>query len=226
MRRYFSALLDLVYPPRCPVCARLTTGPLCEQCLPQLPLITGPICSHCGSPTSVSTAVCRHCENACFHFTWARSAWAFSGPGRELIYDLKYRNNAHLSQALAAWLVPLIGPSDIISWVPLTRSKKWARGYNQAELLARHLARSTDLPPAELLRRNRHTADQNRLTPVERRQNVRGAFEVRADAVVTGLNILLVDDVFTTGATVSECAAALSASGARAVHVVTLARTL
>ncbi len=226
MPAYFSALLDLLYPPRCPACARLSGELLCHACLPELASISGPICSHCGRPRSVSSDHCPDCAVEQLYFSWARSAWVFSGPGREIIYDFKYRNNTRLTEVLAKTLLPFAGSSDVVSWVPLARSKKWARGYNQAELLGRRLARLTGLPAAAFLKRVRRTADQNRLSPEERRKNVHQAFALRPGTSAAGLAVLLVDDVLTTGSTASECARVLMEAGAKAVHVATLARTL
>ena len=226
MHAYLSALLDLLYPPRCPACGRLSGELLCRACLPELESISGPICGRCGRPRSVSSNHCPDCAPERPHFSWARSAWIFSGPGREIIYDFKYRNNTHLAEALAETLLPFAGSSDVVSWVPLARSKKWVRGYNQAELLGRRLARLTGLPAAAFLKRVRRTADQSRLSPEERRKNVHQAFTLRPGASAGGLSILLVDDVLTTGSTASECARVLIEAGAKAVHVATLARAL
>ncbi len=226
MSAYLSAFLDLLYPPRCPACGRLTGELLCPACLVKLESIRGPICGRCGRPRSISSHSCPDCAGEQPYFSSARSAWVFAGPGRELIYDFKYRNNTRLAEALAKELLPFVTSHDVVSWVPLARSKKWARGYNQAELLGRRLARLTGRPAVAFLKRIRRTADQSRLSPAERRKNVSRAFAVRRGTSVTGLSVLLVDDVLTTGATASECARVLVESGATTVHVVTLARAL
>lgn len=226
MRSYVDALLDLVYPPRCSICGKLTTGALCPNCAPSLPVIRGPICGYCGRPTVISKDSCFDCTGRVLHFSTARSAWIFSGPARELIHELKYRNNKYLAERLVEFLIPLTGAAGTLTWVPLARPKQWARGYNQAKLLAQHLSNATGIPKLDMLLRVRNTADQNQLNPQERRQNVHGAFAVRASTPMPNGAILLVDDVYTTGATVAECARVLLQRGASSVHVATLARAI
>lgn len=148
----------------------------------------------------------------------------FKGPARELVYDLKYRNNKNLAPKLAAHMLAYVGSPDVITWVPLARRKRWDRGYNQSRLLARTASAASSAPAVRLLKRVRNTADQNRLTPEERRDNVKDAFAAVNPEKIEGKRILLIDDVYTTGATVSECAWILLAGGARSVDVLTLAR--
>ena len=122
--------------------------------------------------------------------------------------------------------VRIRGKTDVITWVPLTRKKSWNRGYNQARLLAKWVSAETGMPGRDLLRRTRPTQDQSRLDPAGRRRNVKGAFGAKRNESPAGSNITLIDDVYTTGSTVSECARVLNQAGAASVHVVTLARTL
>ncbi len=113
---------------------------------------------------------------------------------------------------------------DAVVAVPLHWRKKWARGFNQAELLARHVAKKRRIPLVNALRRKRTTAVQASLAMAGRRRNVAGAFSIRPNAAVGGKRILLVDDVMTTGATATACATALKRAGAKSVSLVTLAR--
>jgi competence protein ComFC len=224
VRTYFSAVLDLVYPPRCAACNQLTLEALCPACACDLRAITGPVCGYCGHPTLISKDICPACAAGNLYFSSARSVWMFEGPVRELIYELKYRNNKNLAGKLTKFLLPLVDKPNIITWVPLARSKKWARGYNQSQLLALDLARKTGIPAANLLKRTRLTIDQNQLKPDERRRNVRNAFQMRGDSRIEPKSVLLIDDVYTTGATVAECARVLRQSGVDEIRVATLAR--
>ncbi len=161
-------------------------------------------------------------------FQTARSFGLYEGNLRRLIHLLKYDKMTPLARPLAqrlAVVVPRLGPLELIVPVPLHRWRRWGRGFNQSALLAKELSRVAALPfDARLLRRGRATKSQAGLSDEERRVNVKGAFQVRAAAAVRGRRVLVVDDVITTGATLSACADALNAAGARSVAALTLAR--
>ena len=210
MRRYATALVELVYPPRCPSCSKLTVdGDFCSRCARLLPA-AGP-----------------HIRGAPLSFDSARAAWIYESLARDVIHAYKFANQKSLAPALARYLVPLIeaDAKQILTWVPLTRRKTWQRGYNQAKLLAINLSSQTGLPAVALLRRVRTTEDQNRLNGQARRTNVTGAFGPIDPANIAGAGIILVDDVYTTGSTADECSRTLKDAGAASVRVVTLART-
>ena len=126
--------------------------------------------------------------------------------------------------ALLARALPVDERFDLVVPVPLHWRKQWRRGFNQSELLARHLAKRRGIPAVNALRRKRHTAVQAGLALAGRRRNVAGAFEVRGDMNLSGKRILLVDDVMTTGATAAACASKLKQAGAQSVSLITLAR--
>lgn len=237
MRRYATALIELIYPPRCPSCSRLTVdGDFCSRCARLLPAIGPHICRRCGKPAAASIDDCRECRGRPLHFDNARAVWVYENLARDVIHAYKFANQKSLAPALARYLAPLIKtgepetrpkvPSPLITWVPLTRRKTWRRGYNQAKLLAVNLAEQTGLPAAALLKRNRTTEDQNQLNGQARRTNVKGAFSPIDPARTAGAAIILVDDVYTTGSTANECSKALKEAGAASVQVVTLARTV
>jgi len=174
----------------------------------------------------VSTDGCSDCRGRRLHFADARAVWVYEGIARDIIHAFKYKNQKNLAHKLSLLLIPLVGQTDLITWVPLNRRKNWSRGYNQARLLAKWVSAETEVPGRDLLRRTRSTQDQSRLDPVGRRKNVKGAFAAKGNGSLTGSKITLIDDVYTTGSTVAECARILKQAGAASVHVVTLARTL
>jgi competence protein ComFC len=181
-------------------------------------------------PTAFETFVCEGCKNVDFAFVGARAPLRYEGVGKEVVHALKYAGYTRVVGSLAA---PLMASAvadalegrrfDAVVPVPLHRSRLRRRGFNQAELLARGVARRINAPVSDKLQAMRRTRDQVELTAEERRANVGGAYT--ATGRVRGA-ILLVDDVFTTGATMSSCAEALSRAGAGEVHALSLCRTV
>jgi competence protein ComFC len=224
---YLSALADLFFPQRCVGCERRASDLLCRHCFETLPLVGRPVCARCGKPTAFETFVCDECGGVDFGFESARAPLRYEGVGEEIVHALKYRGYTRVVERLA---VPLMlgvfergERFDAVVPVPLHRSRLRRRGFNQAELLARGVAAGLNAPFSDKLRAVRRTRDQVELSAAERRANVEGAFAARGR--VRG-RILLVDDVFTTGATTSECAETLLANGAQEVHALTLCRTV
>ena len=162
-----------------------------------------------------------------FAFDRARAPLRYEGVGKKLVHALKYRAYTRVVEKVAApvmWeMVRRDGPFDAIVPVPLHRSRLKERGFNQAELLARGIAHRLSVPLSDTLQAVRSTRDQVKLSAAERRANVADAFSARTSA--RG-KVLLVDDVFTTGATTNACAVALLRAGADKVHAATLCRTV
>ncbi len=218
------SLLDLLLPGRCALCAR--SGPLvCAHCLALLPLLDGPICERCGAPTVRALDACRECRGRRLGYTTARAAVAHAGLGRSLAHRLKggsLRALANHGAGLIAIVVPPPG-ADLVTWVPGDRWRTVQRGGHPPELLARSLAQRWRLPAEPLLRSRGHRRPQRGLDPVARRRNVRDAFTARAGVP---RRVVLVDDVLTTGATLSACGRALRDAGAERVDGVALARVV
>ncbi len=171
--------------------------------------------------------VCPLCRLGLRGFDAAYCFGAYEGPLRQLIHLFKYDCVRPLAAPLGSFLVSALPRSeqiDAVVPVPLHWRRRWQRGFNQSELLARRVAERYGLRVLRALRRKRATASQAGLTSSRRRANVSGAFTVRRRQDVEGRRILLVDDVFTTGATVSACGAALKRAGARRVVALALAR--
>jgi ComF family protein len=177
-----------------------------------------------------SPAACSACVRRPPPYLHARSAALYEGTVREALHALKFLGQARLAAPLGDLLVEMRAgavPSggDLVVPVPLHRERERQRGFNQSAILARRLARRWRLPcRVHALERSRPTRAQTELTARERRRNVRGAFSVAKPGVIRDRHVVLVDDVFTTGATVAECSRALVRAGARAVSVVTVAR--
>ena len=219
-------LLDLVFPRRCIGCG--TEGEfLCSSCCDSLPRLEHPYCARCGVPLS-GGRFCHDCLNSPFAIDGIRSLFLHQGLAREAVHYLKYKNLKTLAQPLAELMAEYLEsnplPVDILIAVPMHPKRMRRRGYNQSDLLVEELSHLTRLPTAEgSLSRRINTPSQVSLGAEARRSNVQGAFQCK-DQVFQSRNVLLVDDVCTTGATLNACAAALKTAGATSVWGLTLSR--
>lgn len=235
-RRFAETALSLFYPPHCAMCSADTAARehLCESCAKKARRIEPPFCRQCSQPFEGAIDgefTCSNCADRSFHFDCAVSRYLSRGPVREFIHRFKYERHFHLRHQLAAWLAETLQdqristqPGDALVPVPLHSARFREREFNQAEVLARLLAKRSGLPLLPCLRRIRYTTTQTRLDRHERMENLRGAFRVRQSPRVKGRHLILVDDVLTTGSTVDECARVLREAGAASVRVVTVAR--
>lgn len=226
-----SAFLNLLLPPLCPICAGYTaTGGLCPKCNAGIRFITGSLCICCGMPfisQETSNHFCSRCIRKKKPFSRARSVAVYEGILMEAIHWFKYNGKTSLAKPLGQLLTKgFSNPGyDLIVPVPLHRTRIKERGFNQALLLARELAETYSLPVDYIrLKRIRPTDPQTGLKGKERMKNVRGAFAVEYGRFFEDKNVLLIDDVYTTGATVSECCRVLKKAGAKNTDVLTLAR--
>jgi ComF family protein len=231
MRGFAEAVAGLerwLLPPACllceaPVPARQGDALVCELCRSRWEPVTGPVCPRCGQP-AFGDLECRLCAAWPAGLEQVRSAVWLRGSARDAVHLLKYEGWWRVAEGLAdamRGLEPLTGQVCLIP-VPLGARRRRSRGYNQSERIAAALGARTGLPVrAELLARRRETRTQTALTPEARQANVADAFQARRAA---GLRCVLVDDVFTTGATLAEAAVALRLGGAARVEAVTFAR--
>jgi ComF family protein len=233
-------LFATLFPADCRVCGDLLLNisrlPVCPACLEKIEPFEKPVCKTCGEllpeRASVSLEQCVSCEHVKLAFESAQAYGPYEGVLRELIHLLKYdrvRSAAGpLGQVIAAKLKQVgFGEKALLVPVPLFKAKYRARGFNQAEEIARAVRKHAGLAlNPYVMARRRDTGSQTGLTPLQRRENVRGAFHVRRRALrdIQGRNIILLDDVLTTGATANECARVLRKAGAAKVWVVTAAR--
>ena len=217
-------MLELLFPQRCVVC-RATGAPACARCLARLRRIRPPLCERCGAPTAWPVRRCAECAGRRLAFASARAAVAHDDAARALVGAWKHRSLRRLAVDAAAVVADALEPPPgvaVLVPVPADPERVLERAHHPAEALARELAARWSLPLEPLLTR-RHARPQRGLSRTERRRNVA---TVSAAGTPAPPRVVLVDDVYTTGATVSAAASALRRAGARQVHVVTFSRAV
>jgi ComF family protein len=232
-----GAALDLAFPRHCAGCERTVDrlhGHLCWECFRKIEWRGTGVCERCGLLLEARVThafTCHACQEHAPAFDRARSAGRFHGVLREILHQFKYNGATWLAEDLTEMLHGCVlghfaaGEVDLVVPVPLHRQKQRERSYNQSALLAAALARQLRRPClGDVLARTRATPTQTRLNALQRRRNIREAFAVRAPEWVRGRTALVVDDVMTTGATLSEIAACLKHAGTWRVWAVTVAR--
>ncbi len=237
---WLEAALGLVFPETCQLCkngrAKARDGYVCSECWAQVRFIRPPFCERCGRPYTgdlTTSFVCSNCSGMELHFSSARSAVVAKSVVLEAIHRFKYQHALWFEKFLADLLVRVAATElkrenwDFIVPVPLHPLKLREREFNQAERLATHLGRAVNIPLAKKsLRRTAPTVTQTLLTREQRAANMKNAFAVPPGVRLDGKRIVLVDDIFTTGATTSAGAQALLQAGAADVCVWTVARGL
>ena len=203
LNRKLRMLKNLIFPPRCMFCRKLLPVGAkmngCLECMKALPYVEPAHCPVCGRVTPTGNIICWRCSSKKPYYQKHVSA----------CYNYVYRPEAF----------------DFVTSVPISEKRMRERGYNQSELLARRICEIGGMEYEGTLRRIKDRIPQNRLNYEQRQRNVKGAFAVIDDVKIAGKNILLVDDIFTTGATMDECARILSKAGASSVFGLTLAMT-
>lgn len=248
IKTYFRALSDIVFPPRCFSCNRdiftEEKSYICEKCLKNICYVGKNRCLRCGSElgpfvsaSNPPKAGCIRCRSVKVMFDGASYAAKFEGVIKELIHRFKYNNADFLVGPLVEILInhlPDAGLSlnnlnknvDVVVPVPLFWWRRFKRGFNQSELLAKNIGRHLLLPVStNNLYRIRNTIPQTRLSRSRRQQNMRGAFATKRAEEFRERRVLLIDDVLTTGVTASECTRAIKAAGGKEVRVLTIAGT-
>lgn len=203
---------------------------MCSACIKALPKNNAKTCIRCGEPIASEANYCLRCKSHPPVFTRSFSPLLYSGAVTNLIRNFKYNNKRYLSVTLGNFLVESYVLNDLscnlVLPVPLHQKRQKSRGFNQAELLANQLNEKLNLPVYNnVLVRVKNTKSQTNLNKQQRQQNVEQAFSVQDTKLVNGKTVLLVDDVFTTGATLNECAKVLFKHGAKKVYCLTIAHT-
>ncbi|MFA6350329.1 MAG: ComF family protein [Candidatus Omnitrophota bacterium] len=237
---YFAGLVDLVYPRVCEVCKQSLRGIasidklVCARCWSKIRRNVPPFCSSCGrhlDRKNIAKNICPSCARTELHFDRAFSPCIYEGPIRDLIHNFKYKGKEHLGGALSRLLTEFIKEYripmeyiDTIIPIPLHAAKMREREFNQAQVLGSFIAKEFNIPLSTgVLHRHRNTRAQAEVDPRHRPDNVKKCFSADKQISIKNKNILLIDDVFTTGATSSEAARSLKESGANVVFVLALA---
>lgn len=230
----FSSVSSAIYPENitCDVCkAELvadTRYRLCAKCAENMPFNDQKKCLICGAPMENEADYCLRCQNNDSVFKKNRSPLVYEGLAKKLILQLKFGGKKYLATTLATMMADTFlkehMEADVIVPVPMSKAEEKKRGFNQSSLIAYELGARLGRPVLPALIKNRETSQQKALTAKDRSENLKGAF-VCIYKEVSGLKVLLVDDVFTTGATANECARALYKSRAKEVNVLTAAIT-
>jgi len=237
MIKWFKCLLNLILPQRCLLCGRViqSENSLCADCFKEINFIVAPYCQHCGKPLDlgrddIQELMCISCLNKKDIFRLCRSAIIYDDKSKKLILDFKFADHLENKLLLSKWLY-YAGRDifdtevDLIIPVPLHYTRLIKRKYNQSAVLAAELSKLTNISADyKSLKKIRYTIPQVQCDGKRRKINVRNAFVVTNPDRIKGKRIVLVDDVYTTGATMRECAKVLLKSGAKSVDVLTVAR--
>ena len=229
--------VDTLYPPTCLACRAATDahGALCPRCWSAMRFIERPFCERLGTPFEQDLGEGLLSPQAMADppvFARARAVARFEdGPARKLVHRLKYSDRAELARPIARWMAragaDVLADADCLAPVPLHAVRLWRRRFNQAAMLAREIAQASGKPcDVSALLRVKATHSQVGLSRTQRAENVQGAFKVADGAVVKGRNIVLVDDVLTSGATANAASRALLRAGAKRVDVLVFARVV
>ena len=232
----FRKTVDLFIPLRCVKCGEISGNQegLCPRCWGLIPFITAPLCACCGLPFEFEieeNALCGACLYERPLYATARSVFGYTAESKDLILKFKHLDGLNAVPLFAQWMagVCTVAGNPLCIPVPLHWTRLFMRTYNQAALLARELARRQGwmYSPSTLVRQRR-TSSQGFLSPKERKQNVAGSFRVpdKKKPLLFGKNVVLVDDVFTTGATLNACVKTLMKAGVSEVHALTLGRVV
>ena len=234
-----KSVANLVYPLRCASCGKpldvACESGACALCESRIRMNPKPYCTSCGRTMDDAHHICSNCRRVPYYFSRAYAACLYEGTLKEMIHAFKYKNNRAVARIFTRLLTRFIRENrdvieaiEAITFVPLGARKQRIRGYNQSELLAGAVSKTTGMPVVGSLEKTARTRSQSDLPRQERLTNVQNAFRVRRGAahLIKGRYLLLIDDVMTTGATLNECSHALIEAGARDVRCLTLARGL
>jgi ComF family protein len=236
LKKFINGLINLIYPARCIVCKRYILDKdkqkfICDLCQSTIKKNIPPFCKYCSRHIDDGSSICKECKDKTFYFDEAFSSCVYEDPLREIIHQFKYNGKDYLGRFLAGLLIEFINTYklpmkdfDFIIPIPLYPSKLRQREYNQALILAEYIAKEFKLKLLkDALYKIRNTPAQAELDSQQRWKNISDCFRVNPKISLKDKNILLIDDILTTGATTSEAAKTLKSKGARKVTVLVLA---
>ena len=237
--------LDWLYPPTCMACRTLlplNNKPqrdlwLCTRCQELFEPVTAPMCNKCGMPTENPVEKCSSCYSKTLHFNQNRAAFTYNELMRDMMHELKFRNKKYIAQGLGRLWAHLLQEicytstiTDIANYIfvplPMHKKKQKERGFNQAEILTTELSKALKIPAESTLERILDTPPQSGLHPQLRAENVEGVFTISPNFNPAGKSYILIDDIYTTGASLNECARTLKNAGAYNILCMTLAITV
>lgn len=231
--------VDAILPPRCPMSGEIVDeqGMICAEIWAGMEFVSAPYCGTCGIPFDFETEAhegqCLSCLKTLPPYNSARAALRYNDTSRDMILGFKHGDKTHMAPSFMPWLKRagegMLGNADLLIPVPLHPMRLLSRRYNQAGIIAQCLSKETGIKHLPMaLKRTRATVSQGHLKSDERAKNVRKAFAVRKqyESYLNAKNVVLIDDVFTTGATVNECTKVLKKTGAARVDILTLARVV
>jgi len=235
--KIISKIISFIFPITCSCCGKDLSasygGRICPDCLLALPKIEGFICKKCGFPLKDGGEHCRKCLKKPFEITAdaMRSVYLYKDGARKLILKFKYSDKLFLAKDLGAQMadkfkeLPFYEETDCLIPIPLNIIRRIKRGYNQAELLSREISKLSGKPVfSKILYRKKMTKPQFKLSKEERFNNLKNSFFVKNEPQIHKKTVLLIDDIITTGATISACASALKKHGAKKVYALSFAR--
>lgn len=229
LHQAFEKGLDVIYPPRCPFCGKISRTGICGSCRQSIPYVMEPCCMKCGKPLKQEEKeYCGDCARMPRAYEQGRSVWSHTGNVPRAIYQFKFHNKRYYAKIFAEEMAHVHAEwirrcgIELIVPVPLHAARRRQRGFNQAELVARELGRKLEIPvDTKLVFRIRNTRPQKQLGGRERGQNLRGAFAVSRRERYPQ-KILLIDDIYTTGSTVHRIAMLLKKAGVQKVYFLTI----
>lgn len=237
MKNFFKKLLNIFFPENttCNLCGEELShnkdSEICDKCENNvLPKISGKVCLSCGEPIFDMGDFCLRCKTKQPNFTMARSAFVYNDITRKLVKGLKEGGKKYLAKTLAYYMAQTYKDNkmkaDVIVYVPMSKSRQKQRGFNQSYILAKHLSNFLELPLSNDLIKSKETKHQTGMTYAQRQENLLDSFAVTTKSIFKDKVVLLIDDVYTTGATVKECTKVLlKVAKAKSVLVLTACHT-
>lgn len=232
--KFIEKVWSILFPRRCMFCGKLADFDVCEECWKKTIWITEPVCEICGQPFETSyEPICKSCMLRKPNYDLARAVFSYDEFSKSAILNFKNKDATYLAKTFADWIKNryggIITDTDIIIPVPIHKSKLFIRLYNQAAILAKRLSKISqkEFNPL-ILEKQKRTPSQEGLSRETRLKNLIGAFSINEKYApqIKNKNILLIDDVLTTGATVNECAKMLKSASAKKVFVITIAKVI